>query len=93
MNRTEEIYKIHKNFTKEIELELIKKNNKTEYNDLEEFACTISNPISVRTKGRKSKRIKDFNDNTNISKGKNKKKQISQVEYNKSNNDNDINYK
>ncbi|CAG8741798.1 13805_t:CDS:2, partial [Dentiscutata heterogama] len=53
----------------------------------------ISNPISVRTKGRKSKKIKSFNDNMNISKSKDKKKQISQVEYNKLDNDNDVNYK
>ncbi|CAG8825580.1 8949_t:CDS:2, partial [Cetraspora pellucida] len=92
-NRTNELYKIHENFTKEMELELIKKNNETEHNDPEEFACTISNPISVRTKGRKSKRIKGFNNNMNISKGKNKKKQIPQVEYNKLDNDNDVNYK
>ncbi|CAG8526429.1 6444_t:CDS:2, partial [Cetraspora pellucida] len=92
-NRTNEPYKIYENFIKKIELKLIKKNNETEYNDSEEFACTISNPISVRTKSRKSKKIKGFNDNTNISKGKNKKKQILQVEYNKSDNDNDVNYK
>ncbi|CAG8768167.1 2087_t:CDS:2, partial [Cetraspora pellucida] len=90
---TNELYKIYENFTKEMELELIKENNETEHNNLEEFAHTISNPISVRTKGRKSKRIKGFNDNTNISKSKNKKKQIPQVEYNKSDNDNDVNYK
>ncbi|CAG8825695.1 30355_t:CDS:1, partial [Racocetra persica] len=55
------------------------------------FACTINNLISIRTKGQNSKRIKGFNDSTNISKSKNKKKQISQSEYDQSNNDDNTN--
>ncbi|CAG8474251.1 14113_t:CDS:2 [Cetraspora pellucida] len=65
-NRTKELYKIHENFTKEMKLELVKENDYTEHNNLKEFACIISNLVSVKTKGRKPKRIKDFNDNTNM---------------------------
>ncbi|CAG8521462.1 7985_t:CDS:2 [Racocetra fulgida] len=61
-NRIEELYKIYENLTKEMELKLIKENDQIEYNDSEEFACTINNPISIKTKGRNSKRIKGFND-------------------------------
>ncbi|CAG8703088.1 23779_t:CDS:2, partial [Cetraspora pellucida] len=40
-NRTGELYKIHENFTKEIEFELVKENDHTKHNNLEKFAYTI----------------------------------------------------
>ncbi|CAG8519869.1 8953_t:CDS:2 [Racocetra fulgida] len=87
INDRDKLYKIYENFIKKMKLELMKKNNQIEYNDPEVFARIINNLISVKTKDQKSKRIKGFNDNMNISKGKNKK-QISQI---RSDNNNNIN--
>ncbi|CAG8767490.1 4119_t:CDS:2, partial [Gigaspora rosea] len=50
-NRTNELYKIHENLTKEMELELIEENNQTKDNNTKEFAHTISNSINIKTKG------------------------------------------
>ncbi|RIB20940.1 hypothetical protein C2G38_2034804 [Gigaspora rosea] len=51
-NRAEELYEIHKKLVKEMENEIKSQNSQaiTENNELQEFAHTINNPISVKTK-------------------------------------------
>ncbi|HXF28834.1 MAG TPA: hypothetical protein VN457_03210 [Chlamydiales bacterium] len=46
----------------------------TVINDINKFACTISNPVAVKTKSRKSKRKKSFNDMANMTNKSKKKK-------------------
>ncbi|RIB14386.1 hypothetical protein C2G38_2322942 [Gigaspora rosea] len=52
-NRAEELYEIHKKLVKEMENEIKSQNSQaiTENNELQEFAHTINNPVSVKTKG------------------------------------------
>jgi hypothetical protein len=73
--RSEELYNLHLKLAKEMETAIAAKNGQAvEQDDSIEFACTISNPVHVRTKGRKSKRAKSFNDETNRNhKGKKRK--------------------
>ena len=52
--RAEELYEIHENLGKEMEGELAQI---VQGNDVTEFARTISNPHSIRTKGRKPKNM------------------------------------
>ncbi|CAG8704291.1 5389_t:CDS:2, partial [Funneliformis caledonium] len=54
--RIEELYKIHDKLIKEMESEVTQI---VQGNETTEFACTISNPISIRKKGRKPKIIYD----------------------------------
>ncbi|CAG8613659.1 12268_t:CDS:2 [Gigaspora rosea] len=46
--RVEELYEIHKNFTGQMENKVVSRSG----DDHAEFALTINNPVSVRTKGR-----------------------------------------
>jgi hypothetical protein len=72
--RSEELYNLHLKLAKEMETAIAAKNGQAvEQDNSIEFACTISNPVHVRTKGRKSKRAKGFNDETNRNKGKKRK--------------------
>ena len=59
--RTEELYKIHLKLAKEMETEIVSqvKNG----NDIIEFASTINNPISIKTKGWKPKGFDYINAN------------------------------
>ncbi|CAB5383719.1 unnamed protein product [Rhizophagus irregularis] len=52
--RVEELYEIHEKFSKELESEMAQT---VQGNDVTEFAHTISNPLSIRTKGRKPKNV------------------------------------
>ncbi|CAG8650518.1 11142_t:CDS:2, partial [Gigaspora rosea] len=80
-NRSEEPYEIHEKFIKEIEEELEnEKNLIVRNNGPQEFAQTVKNPIGVKTKGRKGKRIKAFNDTTNILNGEKRKEPTSDME-------------
>ncbi|CAG8621619.1 13585_t:CDS:2, partial [Gigaspora rosea] len=80
-NRAEELYEIHKKLVKEMENEIKSQNSQaiTENNELQEFAHTINNPVSVKTKGRSSKRNKAFNDVTNILNSKNTKSKMPRI--------------
>ncbi|CAG8817006.1 19143_t:CDS:2, partial [Gigaspora rosea] len=62
--------------------------NNAKKDALEEFAQTVKNPIGVITKGRKSKRIKVFNNITNISNDRNAKAKMPRID--QRNNDNDM---
>ncbi|CAG8737238.1 16449_t:CDS:2, partial [Racocetra fulgida] len=81
-NRSDELYEIHEELIKEMEMELEnQEDNATKNNKFEELARTINNPISIRTKGRPGKRIRAFNDMANIlnnKKGKHKVLRINQ---------------
>ena len=78
--KTEEFYEIHLKLATEMEAEITGKIND---NNIIEFASTISNPIGVRTKGRKPK---DFNHTNTNHKGK--KREV--VESDQSNKENNI---
>ncbi|CAB4426215.1 unnamed protein product [Rhizophagus irregularis] len=52
--RVEELYEIHEKFSKELESEMAQT---VQGNDVTEFAHTISNPLSIRTKGQKPKNV------------------------------------
>ncbi|RIB21559.1 hypothetical protein C2G38_2176301 [Gigaspora rosea] len=80
-NRAEELYKIHEKLVKEMKNEIKSQNSQaiTENNELQEFAHTINNPTSVKTKGRSSKRIKAFNNVTNILNSKNTKSKMPRI--------------
>jgi len=62
--RSDELYKLHLKLAKEMETEIAARNGEAieQENDIVEFARTISNPVHVKRKGRKSKRAKGFND-------------------------------
>ena len=66
--RIEELYEIHERLAKEMESEMTQI---VQGNNITEFAGTISNPINVRTKGRKPK-----NSNNIYANHKGKKKQV-----------------
>ncbi|CAG8607570.1 9006_t:CDS:2 [Cetraspora pellucida] len=68
MNRTKELYKIHENFTKEMKLKLIKKNNEIEHNDSKKFAYTISNSMSLAELDNSEDDSKDNNSDNDDSK-------------------------
>ncbi|RIB15753.1 hypothetical protein C2G38_2191682 [Gigaspora rosea] len=59
----------------ENEENLIVRNNRPQ-----EFAQTVKNPIGVKTKGRKNKRIEAFNDTTNTLNGEKRKEPTSDTE-------------
>ncbi|CAG8803403.1 18665_t:CDS:2, partial [Racocetra fulgida] len=70
-----QLCEIHTKLIKEMKKELESQNKKNQTvnkdNGIQELAQTITNPIGIKTKGRRSgKRIKAFNDTTNIMKGK-----------------------
>jgi len=72
--REEELYEIHERLTKEMESEITQT---IQDNNITEFACTISNPISIRKKGQKPKNvIRDY---------KGKKRQMVECNQNKEN--------
>ncbi|CAG8563641.1 7304_t:CDS:2 [Funneliformis caledonium] len=50
--RKEELYEIHERLAKEMESEITQI---MQGNNIIEFACTINNPINIKTKGRKPK--------------------------------------
>ncbi|PKY53695.1 hypothetical protein RhiirA4_472057 [Rhizophagus irregularis] len=52
--RVEELYEIYEKFSKELESEMAQT---VQGNDVTEFAHTISNPLSIRTKGQKPKNV------------------------------------
>ncbi|CAG8766824.1 132_t:CDS:2, partial [Racocetra fulgida] len=67
-SRIEELYKIHKNFTTDIKIEITNKSRNGD--NIAEFIFVINNPIEIRTKGQP----KESNHvNTNI---KGKRKQV-----------------
>ena len=76
--RVEELYEIHEKLSKDLESEMAQT---VQENDVIEFAHTISNPLSVRTKGRKPKNVNGVN--------KGKKRQIRSSQDNKENNTDD----
>ncbi|CAG8646817.1 2199_t:CDS:2 [Cetraspora pellucida] len=80
-NRTEELYEIYAKLIKEMENKIKSQNSQviTENNKLQEFTCTINNPISIKTKGRSNKRIKAFNNVMNILNDKNTKAKTSRI--------------
>jgi hypothetical protein len=52
--RIEELNEIHEKLAREMESDMAQI---VQGNDITEFSCTISNPVSVKTKGRKSKNV------------------------------------
>ncbi|CAG8723022.1 4685_t:CDS:2, partial [Funneliformis mosseae] len=72
--RIEELYKIHDKLIKEIEFKVTQI---VQGNETTEFACTISNPISIRKKGRKPKNVSGDH--------KSKKRQVVECNQNKEN--------
>jgi hypothetical protein len=74
--RIEELYEIHEKLAKEMEIEVAQA---VQGNDITEFAHTISNPISIRTKGRKPKSI------NGVHKGKKRR-------FDENSKENDVNY-
>src|SRR5438876_1435985 len=79
--RVEELYEIHERLAKELESEMTQI---VQGNNLTKFACTISNPINIRTKGRKPKNLSNIYANR-----KGKKRQITSDQRNKENNSGD----
>ncbi|CAG8680211.1 4565_t:CDS:2 [Cetraspora pellucida] len=74
--RAEELYELYLNLFKKMEIEIATKEGQLveQNDDKNNFISTISNSVNVRTKGRKKhKREKDFNDTSNINKGKRRK--------------------
>jgi hypothetical protein len=59
--RTEELYEIHLKLAKEMEAEIIGQTK--DVDSITEFASTISNPIGIKTKGRKPKGFDHVNAN------------------------------
>ncbi|CAG8729782.1 15245_t:CDS:2, partial [Funneliformis mosseae] len=68
------LYKIYDKLIKEMESEVIQI---VQGNETTEFACTISNPISIRKKGQKLKNVSENH--------KGKKKQVVECNQNKEN--------
>src|SRR5579871_2958811 len=76
--RVDELYEIHEKLSKELESEMAQT---VQGNDVIEFARTISNPLSIITKGRKPKNVNGVN--------KGEKRQIRSSQGNKENNTDD----
>ncbi|CAG8802962.1 4128_t:CDS:2, partial [Racocetra fulgida] len=76
IGRVEEFYEMHSSLVNEMENEIAKNKHQTieQGDDLSKFAHTISNPIGIKMKRRKSKREKAFNNITNIKDQRKKKK-------------------
>ncbi|CAG8774538.1 10653_t:CDS:2, partial [Cetraspora pellucida] len=53
--KVEELYEIHKNFASQIETEIVSQVRNGD--DNVEFALTVNNPVSVRTKGDRENRV------------------------------------
>jgi hypothetical protein len=72
--RIEELNEIHEKLAREMESDIAQI---VRGNDITEFACTISNPVSVKTKGRKPKNVNGMH--------KSKKRQMIESNQNKEN--------
>jgi len=85
--RSEELYNLHLKLAKDMETELAAKSGQAaeQENNLVKFAQTINNPVHVKTKGRKSKRVKGFNDEMSKKRKSKKRKTYGHCEI--SNND------